>query len=39
MYKGHLDKAIKGWFEGKSWGEEGEGHGGVKMETIVLEQQ
>ena len=32
MYKGHKDKAKGGRFEGGR-------HGGVKMETTVLEQQ
>ena len=37
MYKGHMDKAKGGRIEGGrlGWG----GHGGVKMETTVLEQQ
>ena len=40
MYKGHMDKAKGGRFEGGRWGWVGwEVCGGVKMETIVLEQQ
>ena len=37
MYKGHVDKATVGRFEGgrQGW----VGLGGVKMETTVLEQQ
>ena len=40
MYKGHMDKAKWGRFEGRRWGwVEQSGCGGVKMETTVLEQQ
>ena len=42
MYKGHMDKAEASRFKGGRWGWVGRGggecHGGVKMETIVLEQ-
>ena len=40
MYEGQLDKAKGGGFEGGKWGLVGRGgHGGVKMETTVSEQQ
>ena len=40
MFKGHMDKAKGGRFEGGRQGWVGQGqHGGVKMETTVLEQQ
>ena len=40
MYKGLMDKAKAGRLEGRRWGWVGlGGHGGVKMETTVLEQQ
>ena len=40
MYKGHMDKAKVGRFEGGRQGWVGQGWcGGVKMETILLEQQ
>ena len=40
MYKGHMDKAKGSRFEGGWWGwVVMEDLGGVKMETIVLEQQ
>ena len=35
MYKGHMDKAKGGRIDGGA----GDGWGGGKMETIVLEQQ
>ena len=38
MYRGHMDKAKGSRFEGGRQGWVGRGHGGVKMETIVLEQ-
>ena len=39
MYKGHMDKAKEGRFEGGKQGRMRQGcHGGVKMETTVLEQ-
>ena len=39
MHKGHMDKARGCRFEGGKQGWVGRGSGGVKMETIVLEQQ
>ena len=41
MYNGHMDKAKVGRFKGgrHGWMGWGAGHGGVKMETTVLEQQ
>ena len=38
MYEGHMDKAKGGGFEGGRQGWLVRGWGGVKMETIVLEQ-
>ena len=40
MYEGHMHKAKGGGFKSGRWGMVGWGwHGGVKMETIVLEKQ
>ena len=41
MYKGHMDKAKGGRIEGGrwGWGGLGEGTGGRKMKTTVLEHQ
>ena len=38
-YEGHMDKAKGDGFKGRRQGWVGWGHGGVKIETIVLEQQ
>ena len=40
MYKGHMDKAKGGRFEGRRQGWVGRGaRGGRKMETTILEKQ